>query len=442
MHLFKRIVIHFLRFLIKSDFVTSLHLYVFFKTLGIRTRNQNRLKISVINTQDLSGGAANIAYQLSKEIGKELPLKLYVFSKFRVDDWIQKIPEYSSSLFYELLKKHALAKGYIEFTGMHSITLFQHLFFKDSSIVHIHNLHGEFLSPMLFEKLFKHKKVIWTLHDESFNTGHCSCTLGCEKWKTGCGECPDLSIYPSVNFDNTKELLRLKKEILHKLNPIIVSPSYWLAQRVRIAYPTISSIKVIPNGVDLSIFKLANKLDLRNKFNLKSDAKIVLFVAEFSTKNPFKGGEIIRDLLGDNTLKDITFITVGGVQPTLCQNHLVFPYIESQTELAELYAMCDLMVYPTKADNLPLVVLESMACGTPVIASKIGGIPEIIKNNSLGYLVEDFNTYESFKANIEIHFNLASPAHSEMQKNCRMHIEQFFSKDQMVSNYLELYKEC
>jgi hypothetical protein len=78
-HLFKRIIIHFLRFLIKSDFVTSLQLFVFFKTLGLSTRHQNKLKISVINTQDLSGGAANIAYQLSKVIGKVLPLKLFVF---------------------------------------------------------------------------------------------------------------------------------------------------------------------------------------------------------------------------------------------------------------------------------------------------------------------------------------------------------------------------
>ena len=196
--------------LIGLNFLSMLKFYLLF---NIGKRNVTIAnKISIINTFDKGGGAAKIAFDLTESLQHDFSILFYVKKKHTGASNVVEIPEKEYGLFEELFRREALAKGWIEFTGFHSLSLLHDSFFLQSAIVHLHNLHGEFLSPMLFPILLKQKKVIWTLHDESLITGHCACTLSCERWKKGCGNCPDLKIYPSVNYDNTKQVLASKKQ--------------------------------------------------------------------------------------------------------------------------------------------------------------------------------------------------------------------------------------
>ena len=394
MSIFKFQIVNFLERFIRFNFI---YFIILKRIISPKIKKSTTNNVSVFNTYDTGGGAAKIAKQISLFLREEYELRFYVKTKETLEKWIFEIPVKTYSFLEEVLRREAVQKGWIEFTGFHVLKLLNDSFFISSNIVHLHNLHGEFFSPALYRALFNGKKVIWTLHDENFITGHCSCTLGCDRWKIGCGKCPDLSIFPAVKYDNTKEILRLKKKWIKYLQPIVVCPSQWLAERVRIAYPELKKIVVIANGIDTTIFKPMNKAENRELLGLPKDKIIVLFVAQFATKNPFKGGGIVRDIVADKTFSNIVFVTVGGSHESDFENHICFPYISEERELAALYSACDLLLYPTQADNLPLVVLESMACGTPVIASNLGGIPEIIEDRLDGLLVNDYTNSLRFK---------------------------------------------
>jgi glycosyltransferase involved in cell wall biosynthesis len=313
--------------------------------------------------------------------------------------------------------------------------------FSSSKILHLHNTHGYYLSFLALKHIAVNKKIVWTLHDEYLLTGHCSFTIRCERWKLGCGICPDLQIYPALEADTTIENQLEKKQFLKQIQPFIVTPSEWLAKKVEFTYPFLKNIQVICNGVDVRVFKpTKNVTELKIKHNIPLQKFIVLFVAELSVANPFKGGDILIEIIQALTHRtDILFLTIGG-NTSNYSNIISLPYIADEQIISELYSLSDVMLYPTKADNLPLVVLESMACGTPVIASNIGGISEIIEDKKNGFLIsnncntEFINSLFAFYAMSENEKNGVSNAAIEK-------INQKFSLERMLSSYRALYKE-
>lgn len=435
-------IIKLLEFLIHKYFIFFLEIFIYLEIRKNKLKQStNQNSIAIINTFDQAGGAANLAFALTEKIMNLIDSKFFVKYKNSDKLWIEKIIEFKSTVLSDLLVKEAKKSGWIEFNGFDALNLLKNNFYQTAKIVHLHNLHGDFFSPVLFPYLLKNKKTIWTIHDEAFITGHCSCTLGCEKWKMGCGNCPDLTIYPPVLKDNTKKVLKMKKKWIQQMNPTIITPSYWLEQRVRIAYPALKNIKTIPNGIDTSIFYPKNKLDSKKAVNFPLDKKIILFVAEFATNNPFKGGNILRKIIQENTNDKFLFITVGGKNESFYENHLTFPFISNREELANLYNACDVMLYPTQADNLPLVILEAMACGTPVIASNLGGIPEIITNKEDGFLVHNYQNEVEFTEILNNYLNLTKEQQGVIETNATKKINNYFSLDKMVAKYLKLYKE-
>ena len=239
-------IIKLLEFLIHKYFIFFLKSFIYLKGSKNKLKQKtNKNSIAVINTFDQAGGAANLAFALTKEIMNLHDAKYFVKYKNANKPWIEKIIDFKSTVFSDLLVKEAKKSGWIEFNGLDALNLLKNNFYQTAKIVHLHNLHGDFFSPALFPYLLKNKKTIWTIHDEAFITGHCSCTLGCNKWKMGCGNCPDLTIYPPVLKDNTKKVLKMKKKWIQQMNPMIITPSYWLEQRVRMAYPALKTIKTI-----------------------------------------------------------------------------------------------------------------------------------------------------------------------------------------------------
>jgi glycosyltransferase involved in cell wall biosynthesis len=198
---------------------------------------------------------------------------------------------------------------------------------------------------------------------------------------------------------------------------------------------------VINNGIDIDVFVPSNKLSLRQELNLPIDQFLVLFVAEFSTNNPFKGGEIVREIIGNNINKEICFLTIGSENKKMDRKHIEIPYISKDEELAKLYAACDVLFYPTNADNFPLVVLEAMGCGLPVIASAIAGIPEIIKDNYNGFLVEGYSGVTKYQDKLDYVYGLnKSEKLIQISQRARQTVENQFSLKQMLDNYLLLYQ--
>jgi len=124
------------------------------------------------------------------------------------------------------------------------------------NLVHFHNLHGGYFDLRVLPWLSQRIPVVVTLHDAWLFSGHCSHSLECERWKTGCGQCPDLTTYPSIQRDATNFNWRRKQEIYSKSRLYVTTPSRWLMNKVEhsMLAPAVVDTRIIPNGVDLTVF--------------------------------------------------------------------------------------------------------------------------------------------------------------------------------------------
>ena len=304
-------------------------------------------------------------------------------------------------------------------------------------IVQLHNIHDHYLNyRLLFEYLNKTDiKVVWTFHDCWAFTGHCFhfVTAGCEKWKTGCHDCPLQREYPKTLFDRSKKNYELKKQLLGGCKNLTIVPcSDWMADFVRESFLKDKRIEVIKNGVDLKVFRPV--LEFKG---LRAQECNVLAVS--SVWNKEKGLSDIyklRKLLPDEysiivvglSEKQANELPVGitGVQRT-----------QNVQELVELYSNANVLINPTYADTFPTVNLEALACGTPVITYKTGGSPEAI-NDETGVVVEQGDV-EGMAAAIQKFKGLGTEEFEQVRDACRKRAVDHFDKDKCYEKYVKLY---
>lgn len=261
-------------------------------------------------------------------------------------------------------------------------------------IIHLHNLHGDYINIFLLFKYIKKNniKVIWTLHDCWSFTGHCPHyeRVKCNKWETGCFKCPIFKSYPSSYIDTSKLMWRLKrKTFLGIENMTIVTPSFWLYEQVKKSFLKEYNVIVINNGIDLSIFKPTNS-DKKKELNIRNNAFIILGVA-FGW-NEKKGLDIFVKLYKklDNKYKILLVGTDESVDRVLPQGIISIHRISDTKELAKIYSIADIFLNPTREEVLGMVNIEALACGTPVLTFNTGGSPECI-NEKCGQVITDRN---------------------------------------------------
>jgi glycosyltransferase involved in cell wall biosynthesis len=396
-----------------------------------------------INTTIGKGGAAKVAYDfLYKNIEKFGFNTNFLTSGNHSMDEDENISEYLKLTLSQKLvvKKFEKDTGLLDFFNIKSYKIQNIKEFKQADIIHLHNMHGRYFSPLAF-LFFFNKSVIWTLHDEQSFTGHCAWTYNCEKWQIKCKNCHNLKDYPQISKDTTAFLFEIKKFIYKIIKPTIICPSNWLKQRAEKSILGQFDVRHINNGVDENIFKLYDKTHARKELNLPLDKTILFFASDGSLKNPAKGGEYIQktyEYFKDN--KDILFVCTGGKERNYRNdNFLEFEYIKDENLMAKFYSASDLFIYPSLADNSPLVVLESLACQTPVIAFKTGGIPEQVKHMQSGYIA-NYKDEEDFIKGIET-FLSSENLISNAKLIARQTIEENFTLDKMISEHIKLYKE-
>lgn len=257
-------------------------------------------------------------------------------------------------------------------------------------LIHFHNLHNCYINlPMLFNYIKrKNIKVVWTLHDCWAFTGHCPYfdIAKCDRWKTGCGNCPQIERYPYSRIDRTDNMYQLKKKWFTGANITIVTPSRWLAGLVKQSFLKEYPLKVINNGIDLDIFKPSDTSDLRKQKGLEGKF-IVLGVA--NSWEYRKGLDVFLELRKRLDEK-YSIILVGLTEKQkaeLPDGIIGITRTNNQQELAEIYSMSDIFINPTREENFPTTNIEALACGTGVITFNTGGSPEML-NEKCGIVVE------------------------------------------------------
>jgi glycosyltransferase involved in cell wall biosynthesis len=318
--------------------------------------------------------------------------------------------------------------------------LFSSKKFKEADIIHCHNLHGNYFNLSSLEKISKLKPVIWTLHDMWAVTGHCAHSFECQKYQAGCNHCPHLDVYQKIAWDNSFYLWKKKKDIYTKAKLEIVVPSLWLKNIVEKSILNQQPVNLIYNGIDTNLFKPQDKIQTRKELGLPLDKKIILFLADGGKNNPWKGWEyaekIAESFIND---KDTIFLCVGGNNNKL--NNIDFTgYIADPKKIAQYYAAADVFLFPSLAENFPLVVLEAMSCGLPVLAFKVGGVPEAVNHKENGYIAE-YKNQEDLTNGLRWLLKLNPEEIKTISLNCSTRVRDNFSLDLMAKNYFNLYQK-
>jgi len=266
---------------------------------------------------------------------------------------------------------------------------------KPTDILHAHNLHGEYFDLRMLPWLSTQVPLLMTLHDAWLLSGHCAHSFDCEKWKTGCGTCPDLTIYPETPRDATAHNWRYKREIYSRSRVYVATPSRWLMEKVQksMLAPAVIDARILPNGVDLKMFRPADKQAARAQLDIRDDFNVLLAVGVSITKNRWKDFRTLRAAITrvaeHPQRRKLLLIALGEEAPVERMGDLEIRFLPFQRdpEVAKFYQAADLYVHAALADTFPNTVLEAQACGTPVIATRVGGIPEQIENGRTGFLV-------------------------------------------------------
>ena len=258
-------------------------------------------------------------------------------------------------------------------------------------ILHGHNLHGGYFDLRMLPRLSRKFPTVLTLHDAWLLSGHCAHSFSCQRWKYGCGNCPDLSIYPAIRRDSTAYNFHHKEAIYRQCSLYLTSPSSWLLDQARqsILSGAIASSKVIRNGVDLSIFKQSDMHKSRKQLGLPQEDLILLFTANSIRNNIWKDFKTLRTAVAmaaeDNPSCKIRCIALGETAPSEKAGNAEIDFISYTTDpfkVARYYQAADLYIHASRIDTFPNTIIEALACGTPVVATAVGGIPEIVTSMS------------------------------------------------------------
>lgn len=310
-------------------------------------------------------------------------------------------------------------------------------------VVHLHWITGGLMRVETLRRL--DRPIVWTLHDMWPFTGGCHYDSGCGRYRDRCGQCPVLG--STRTYDLSRWQMRRKDRVWAGLDIHIVSPSAWLAKCARESTLFAERpVAVIPNGLDLERFRPIDQASARDLLRLPPDRQLILFAAASSDlRDPRKGWDLFEAALGRcrDPLAERADLVVVGRTTRLDDDFgfRVHALGELHDELSMILAIAasDLVVVPSRQDNLPNMAVEAAACGRPVVAFRIGGLPEIVEDRTTGVLARAF---EPAELACGIEWVLADHERwRELGREARAKAVRAFDLEKIARRHLDLYRE-
>ena len=418
-----------------------------------------KLRILTVNVSDSSGGAARAAYRIHKAtIEAGVDGQFLVKNKALNDPnvlTVQSFDSFSSFkapfrwLQHKINNKLQQARWRpypnrqnVFMSDLRGSSLHGALQKIEYDILHLHWINLRFVDIEHLAKVTK--PIVWTLHDCWPFTGVCHYFYDCTHYKQSCGCCPHLA--SNNERDLSHKVWKKKMEIFSKLNIHVVCPSNWLAQAAREStifkqFP----VSVIPNPLDTDFFVPGSKVDACKVLSISPDKRYILHGAMNAIKDRNKGFAELKSCLQyyekQFDTKDIEVLIFGSDEKAPLElNHIRTTDLGllNDQQLRAAYRASDVMVTPSLSENLSNIIMESLACGTPVVAFNIGGNADMIDHKRTGYLAEPFNP-EDLAAGIA--WCIDNNTYGKLSRNARVKVERNYSIERVGKKYVELYNE-
>ncbi|SMO59849.1 Glycosyltransferase involved in cell wall bisynthesis [Saccharicrinis carchari] len=325
------------------------------------------------------------------------------------------------------------------------VDISRHPWVQEADIIHLHWINHGFLSLSGLQKLFAlNKPIVWTMHDMWPFTGGCHYAGNCNRFTKACGNCPLLGSpqQDDLSAGNYQD----KKNIWNQAHIHAVGCSQWMAKLAqKSGLMQQQQVSAIPNPIDTDVFKPLNKKECREAYGFPADKKLLLFGAA-NINDPRKGVKHLIQALSvlnhnhPHLRKEMELVVFGKCNEQLLNN---LPYkwhniafLNDVHKIVRLYNCADAFVLPSLEDNLPNTVMESLACGVPVVAFNIGGVPQMVQSGTTGYLAKSKNNDDLAQGIYHILYENES---EKLLRSAREFVIQNYSNKVIAQRYNALY---
>lgn len=415
------------------------------------------IKVLSICTSDYAGGAARAAYRIHQAVhGLGVNSKMFVKEKgtsdtnvltvndfiphgslYRYFDWVRN--KCKNKLQHYQWGKYPEREDFY-MSDLRSTDVGGVIKKVEFDILHLHWINQRFF-PL--RQLPKNRPIVWTLHDSWPFCGVCHLPFDCKRYHKECGCCP--ALHSNDPHDLSHIVWAKKKKLYDKLDLHIITPSKWLADCARKSelFGELD-IQVIPNCLDTESFCPGDKDRACIRLGLDPNRRHILFGAANALEDKNKGFFFLKEALkmipygfsGDTDLvifgfDDPAYGIVSGMRV------LSFGTIKDSSKIIDLYRSSDVTVVPSLSENLSYTIMESLSCGTPVVAFDIGGNGDLIKHETNGYLAKEKNCRDLAEG---IVWCLSQDVNS-LSRASRNTILDYYTPQIIGQYYLDLYNK-
>lgn len=405
------------------------------------------MKILHLTTQD-NGGAGRAAIRLHKAL-LESGIDTQMIVQTKTSD-LPTIHTLTQTRFDKLLSPFRMAIDQFPtlFYKNKTKDIFSSTFFPSNTkllkkikeinpdIIHLHWINSGFINIFDLKKM--NKPIIWSLHDANAYTGGCHVVEEhCQFFKTHCHSCPFLK--SKFKYDLSFLNFNRKQKAYKTLNLTINGLSHWIANEAK-SSPLFANKEIInlPNMIDTRIFRTIDKNLARDLLGIKNKRQktIIGFGAISATQIYRKGYSQLKEALEMLPDKENYLLVVFGSshgKEIADIETLFLGHIHDDIALCLLYNALDFFITPSLAENLSNTIMESLSCGTPVVAFDIGGNSDMITHKQNGYLAKD---------TIDLKNGILWCIQNQLylNQNARVSIVERFDYDLIAKKYIEEYR--